>query len=79
VLQAVKSEIIYLLLQIEGKEPDSFVNKPPVDVKGWCAAALVQNTMNIQLHRELVCLTRIYKTETRDHFIQIILMEFDFF
>jgi len=38
ILQAVKSEIIYLLLQIEGKEPDSFVNKPPVDVKGWCVA-----------------------------------------
>ncbi|KAF6033808.1 hypothetical protein EB796_007885 [Bugula neritina] len=65
ICKAVKSEIIYLLLQIEGKEPDSFVNKPPVDVKGWCiAAALVQNTMNIQLHRQLVYLTRIYKTET---------------
>jgi len=34
--------------------------------------------MNIQLHRQLAYLTQIYKTEMRDHFIQIILMDFEF-
>ena len=37
--RAVKAEAIFMILQIEGREPDDFKNKPTEDVKGACCNA----------------------------------------
>ena len=34
ILQAVKTETVYMMLQIQGRKPDSFMSQPTCDVKG---------------------------------------------